>query len=156
MLGPCQSGIENLHKIRKTIYNLMLFDTSLSSFRSIFWSFYCKAQAWHTISYINGRFFVVAVLLIKAKYQYGKTDNKNTGLFINCMDFVVVRTKINKKRYRHFFCYDWLLYCNIWYLPKPSIVKQQLTIILTNKKSLIIQYDQKKLNSTHWKSITKI
>jgi hypothetical protein len=36
-------------------------------------------------------------LLIKAKQQHGKDENKNTGLFINFMDFVVVRTKINKK-----------------------------------------------------------
>jgi hypothetical protein len=36
-------------------------------------------------------------MLIKAKHQHGKNHNKNTGLFINCMDFVVVRTKINKK-----------------------------------------------------------
>jgi hypothetical protein len=49
-------------------------------------------------SYINWRFVVVAALLIKAKYQQWKTDNKNTGLFINCMDFVVERTKINKKK----------------------------------------------------------
>jgi hypothetical protein len=28
-------------------------------------------------------------LLIKAKQQHGKNQNKNTGLFINCMDFVV-------------------------------------------------------------------
>jgi hypothetical protein len=37
-------------------------------------------------------------LLIKAKQQPVKNQNKNTGLFINCMDFVVVRTKINKKK----------------------------------------------------------
>jgi hypothetical protein len=30
-------------------------------------------------------------LLIKAKLQHGKNENKNTGLLINCMDFVVVR-----------------------------------------------------------------
>jgi hypothetical protein len=38
-------------------------------------------------------------LAIKAKQQHGKNENKNTGLFINCMDFVVVGigTKINKK-----------------------------------------------------------
>jgi hypothetical protein len=48
-------------------------------------------------SYIKRRFFVVAALLIKAKKQHGKNQNKNTGLFINCMDFVVVHTKINKK-----------------------------------------------------------
>jgi hypothetical protein len=43
-------------------------------------------------------FFVVAALLIKAnKQQHGKYQNKNTGFLINCMDFVVVRTKINKK-----------------------------------------------------------
>jgi hypothetical protein len=42
-------------------------------------------------------------LLIKTKQQHGKNENKNTGLFINCMDFVVVRTKINKKLNRHFF-----------------------------------------------------
>jgi hypothetical protein len=29
-------------------------------------------------------------LLIKPKQQYGKNQNKNTGLSINCMDFVVV------------------------------------------------------------------
>jgi hypothetical protein len=40
---------------------------------------------------------VVAALLIKAKQQHAKNQNKNTGLFIKCMDFVVVRTKINKK-----------------------------------------------------------
>jgi hypothetical protein len=40
------------------------------------------------ISYINYRFFVVVALLIKPKQQHGK--NKNTGLFLNCMDFVVV------------------------------------------------------------------
>jgi hypothetical protein len=33
-------------------------------------------------------------LPIKAKQQHGKNENKNTDLFINCMDFVVVRTKI--------------------------------------------------------------
>jgi hypothetical protein len=48
-------------------------------------------------------------LLINAKNQQGKNENKNTGLFINCMDFVVVRTKINKKKYRNFFCYAWAL-----------------------------------------------
>jgi hypothetical protein len=41
--------------------------------------------------------FVVAALLIKAKQQHGKNQNKNTGLFINCVDFVAVRTKIIKK-----------------------------------------------------------
>jgi hypothetical protein len=45
---------------------------------------------WDRISYIIWRFFVVATLLIKAKQQHGKNQNKNTGLFINCMDFVVV------------------------------------------------------------------
>jgi hypothetical protein len=43
------------------------------------------------------RIFVVAALLIKAKQQYGKNQNKHTGLFINCIDFIVVRTKIKKK-----------------------------------------------------------
>jgi hypothetical protein len=47
-------------------------------------------------SYINCRFFVVASLLIKPKQQHGKNQNKNTGLFINWMDFVAVRTKINQ------------------------------------------------------------
>jgi hypothetical protein len=41
--------------------------------------------------------FVVAALIIKTKQQNGKNQNKNTGLFINCMVFVAVRTKINKK-----------------------------------------------------------
>jgi hypothetical protein len=41
--------------------------------------------------------FVVAALLMKPKQQHGKNENKNTGLFINCIDFVVVRTKMNKK-----------------------------------------------------------
>jgi hypothetical protein len=45
--------------------------------------------------------FVVASLLIKPKQQHGKNQNKNTGLFINCMDFVV-RTKIKKKLNRNF------------------------------------------------------
>jgi hypothetical protein len=45
-------------------------------------------------------------LLIKAKQQHGKNENKNTGLFINCMDFVVVRTKIKSS---FFFCYAWAL-----------------------------------------------
>jgi hypothetical protein len=34
----------------------------------------------------------------KSKTKTWKNENKNTGLFINCMDFVVVRTKINKKK----------------------------------------------------------
>jgi hypothetical protein len=42
-------------------------------------------------------------LLIKAKQQHGKNENKNTDLFINCMDFVVVRAKINKKIKSSFF-----------------------------------------------------
>jgi hypothetical protein len=50
-----------------------------------------------------GRFFVVAALLITPKQQHGKNQNKNTGLFINCMDFVVVLTKINKKKTVIFF-----------------------------------------------------
>jgi hypothetical protein len=40
--------------------------------------------------------FCRCCLLIKAKQQHGKNENKNTGLFINCMDFVVVRTKKTK------------------------------------------------------------
>jgi hypothetical protein len=47
------------------------------------------------------RFFAVAALLIKAKQQHEKNHHKNTGLFINCIDFVVVRTRIKKNR--HFF-----------------------------------------------------
>jgi hypothetical protein len=39
-------------------------------------------------------------LLIKPKQQHGKNQNKNTGLFKNCMGFVVMRIKANKK----FFC----------------------------------------------------
>jgi hypothetical protein len=42
-------------------------------------------------------------LLIKAKQKHGKNENKITSLFINCMDFVVVRTKINKKKSSLFF-----------------------------------------------------
>jgi hypothetical protein len=34
---------------------------------------------------------VVAALLIKPKKQHGKNQNKNTGLFINCMEFVVAQ-----------------------------------------------------------------
>jgi hypothetical protein len=41
-------------------------------------------------------FFVAAWNMEKMEKQHGKNQNKNTGLFINCMDFVVVRTKINK------------------------------------------------------------
>jgi hypothetical protein len=58
-------------------------------------------------------------LLIKAKHQHGKNYNKNTGLFINCMDFVVVRTKINKEKIVIFFCYAWAL---------VGMVKEQLQI----------------------------
>jgi hypothetical protein len=47
--------------------------------------------------------FVVAALLIKPKTQHGKNQNKNTGLFINCMDFVVVRTKRKQKIKSSFF-----------------------------------------------------
>jgi hypothetical protein len=47
--------------------------------------------------------FVVAALLKKPKQQHGKNQNKNTGLFINCIDFVVVRTKMNKKIKYSFF-----------------------------------------------------
>jgi hypothetical protein len=42
-------------------------------------------------------------LLIKAKQQHGKNQNKNTDLLINCMDFVVVRTKINKNKIVNLF-----------------------------------------------------
>jgi hypothetical protein len=50
------------------------------------------ARPKHSIlrSYINWRSFVVAALLKQPKQQHGKNQNKNTGLFINCMDFVVV------------------------------------------------------------------
>jgi hypothetical protein len=41
--------------------------------------------------------FLLLLFANKTKQQHGKNENKNTGLFINCMDFVVVRTKINKK-----------------------------------------------------------
>jgi hypothetical protein len=34
--------------------------------------------------------YVVAALEIKSKQQHGKNQNKNTGFFISCMDFVVV------------------------------------------------------------------
>jgi hypothetical protein len=63
------------------------------------WKGLLQPRPKHSIlrSYIKWGFFVVAALLIKAKQQHGKNQNKNTGLFINCMDFVVVRTKINKK-----------------------------------------------------------
>jgi hypothetical protein len=49
-------------------------------------------------SYIKWRFFVDAALLIKVKPQHGKNQNKNTGMFINCMDFDVVRTKKTKNK----------------------------------------------------------
>jgi hypothetical protein len=35
---------------------------------------------------------------MKAKQQHGKNVNIYTGLFLNCMDFFAVRTKINKKK----------------------------------------------------------
>jgi hypothetical protein len=38
-------------------------------------------------SYIKWRFYIVSALLIKAKQQHGKNQNKNTDLFINFMDF---------------------------------------------------------------------
>jgi hypothetical protein len=47
-------------------------------------------------------------LLIKAKQQHGKNENKNAGLFINCMDFVVV-TKMNKKKSSYFFVMPWFI-----------------------------------------------
>jgi hypothetical protein len=46
---------------------------------------------------------IFLLLLIKAKHQHEKYHNKNPGWFINCMDFVVVRTKMNKKKNRNFF-----------------------------------------------------
>jgi hypothetical protein len=62
----------------------------------------------------------------KAKKQHGKNQNKNTGLFINCMDFVIVRTKINKKKNLHFFrmlgpclCPLLIVY-NFWFEGSPS------------------------------------
>jgi hypothetical protein len=39
----------------------------------------------------------------KSKTTHGKNKNKNTDLFINYMDFVVVRTKINKNKIVIFF-----------------------------------------------------
>jgi hypothetical protein len=42
-----------------------------------------------------------SILRSYIKQQHGKNENKNTGLFINCMDFVVVRIKKNKKKNRH-------------------------------------------------------
>jgi hypothetical protein len=64
---------------------------------SICW--YYMASPNHSIlrSYIKWRFCCCCCLLIKAKQKHGKNENKNTDLFINCMDFVVVGTKINKK-----------------------------------------------------------
>jgi hypothetical protein len=44
-------------------------------------------------------------LLIKAKQQHGTNQNKNTALFINCMDFVVVRAKNKQKLKSSFFSY---------------------------------------------------
>jgi hypothetical protein len=49
--------------------------------------------------------FLLLLFANKSKKKHGKNENKNTGWFINCMDFVVVRTK--KKR--NFFCYAWAL-----------------------------------------------
>jgi hypothetical protein len=72
---------------------------------SLFQSLYnYNSKPIHSIlrSYISYR-FCCCCLLIKAKHQHGKYHNKNTGLFINCMDFVVVRTKINKKKIVIFF-----------------------------------------------------
>jgi hypothetical protein len=40
--------------------------------------------------------FLLLLFAIKAKQQHGKNENKITGLFIKCIDFAVVRTKINK------------------------------------------------------------
>jgi hypothetical protein len=67
--------------------------------------------------------FVVAALLIKPKQEHGKI--KNTGLFINCMDFVVVATQktsffvclglvINKPKHKPrevFFIYEKKIHC---------------------------------------------
>jgi hypothetical protein len=88
-------------------YNLGLKDQKPQSHYSIatIYTLLEKARPKHSMLrlYINRWIFVVAALPIIVKHQYGKNHNKNTGLFINCMDFVVVRTKINKKLYRHFF-----------------------------------------------------
>jgi hypothetical protein len=40
---------------------------------------------------------------MKAKQKHGKNENQNTDLFINCIDFVVVRTKIKKYKIVIFF-----------------------------------------------------
>jgi hypothetical protein len=82
------------------------------------WLFFIFHLRWYVMknqgqsilrSWINWHFFVVAALLIKAKYQQWKNDNKNTGLFIYCMNFVVVCTKINIKNIVDFFSYAWAL-----------------------------------------------
>jgi hypothetical protein len=46
----------------------------------------------------------------KSKTKTWKKFKQNTDLFINCVDFVVVRTKINKKlKASFFFYYAWAL-----------------------------------------------
>jgi hypothetical protein len=40
---------------------------------------------------------IIGCFANKSKTTTWKNQNKNTGLYINCMDFVVVRIKINKK-----------------------------------------------------------
>jgi hypothetical protein len=61
-----------------------------------------KAQAQHTEIVYKMTIFVIAALLIKAKQQYGKNQNKNTGLFINCMVLLLCVPKQTKIK-RHFF-----------------------------------------------------
>jgi hypothetical protein len=54
-----------------------------------------------------------------------KNVNKNTGLFLNCMDFFAVRTKINKKKWSFFF---------VMLGPCPA---RQVSEIVFNKSSKI-------------------
>jgi hypothetical protein len=61
-----------------------------------------KTQAQQTEIEYKLTIFVVVALLTKPKQQHGKNQNKNTGLFINCMGFVVGRTKLQKSKLPEF------------------------------------------------------
>jgi hypothetical protein len=58
-------------------------------------------------SYIKWRFFVVPALLIKAKQQYEKYQNKNTGFFNKLYGFCCCAYQNKQKIKSSFFSYAW-------------------------------------------------
>jgi hypothetical protein len=68
-----------------------------SSIIGSWWFFRARVDHLHMSNNASQIFFQCTLLIKANKQQHGINQNKNTGFFINCMDFVVVRTKINKK-----------------------------------------------------------